>query len=91
VRGTVLHTPGHTPGSLSLHLAGGALIAGDLLMGGHLGGMVQPTRPRYHYIAANIDQVRASLARVLGLRPTRMYVGHGGPLAPAAITQALGL
>lgn len=37
VSGRVIHTPGHTPGSLSIMLANHDVIIGDLLMGGHLG------------------------------------------------------
>lgn len=85
VRGALLHTPGHTAGSLSLRLAGGQMLIGDLLMGGHLGGALGPTRPRYHYFAESLATVRASLARVLAHSPTRLYVGHGGPLPGAAV------
>lgn len=84
VRGRLLHTPGHTAGSLTLMLEGGAALVGDLLMGGHLGGAIGPHQPRYHYIAASLDQVRASLGRVLALGATRLYVGHGGPLEARA-------
>lgn len=87
VRGRLLHTPGHTDGSLSLLLAGGAALVGDLLMGGHLGGALAPGRPRYHYFAASREQVGASLGRVLSLGPRQLYVGHGGPLAAEAVAR----
>jgi hypothetical protein len=38
VRGRIMHTPGHTPGSISLVLDDGAALVGDLLMGGWLAG-----------------------------------------------------
>jgi glyoxylase-like metal-dependent hydrolase (beta-lactamase superfamily II) len=87
--GRLLHTPGHTPGSLSLLLEDGQLLAGDLLMGGHLGGAIAPGLPRAHYFAASLSQARQSLARVLALGATRLYVGHGGPLEATAVARRL--
>lgn len=85
VRATVIETPGHTAGSVTVALAGGEAIVGDVLMGGHLGGTFRPGVPRYHYFAEDLGQVRASIAAILGLRPTRLFVGHGGPLDPGAV------
>ncbi|HMQ29241.1 MAG TPA: MBL fold metallo-hydrolase [Chloroflexaceae bacterium] len=89
VRGRLLHTPGHTPGSVSLLLEGGQALAGDLLMGGHLGGALAGRRPRYHYFAASMEQVRASLGRLLAAGATRLFVGHGGPLEAAEVRQRI--
>jgi glyoxylase-like metal-dependent hydrolase (beta-lactamase superfamily II) len=80
VAANVIHTPGHTPGSVSVVTDGGDVIAGDLLGGGLLYGLLLPERPRYHYFASDLAAVRASIRRVLDRTPTRIYVGHGGPL-----------
>ena len=85
VRATVLHTPGHTAGSVSLRLASGDMLVGDLLMGGMMGGHIRSHVPAYHYFAADRAQLRASLTEVVALAPPRLYVGHGGPLALADV------
>jgi glyoxylase-like metal-dependent hydrolase (beta-lactamase superfamily II) len=83
--GMVLHTPGHTPGSLSVLINQHDAIAGDLLMGGLFAGKLFLTRPRQHYFADDPAQVRSSVQRLLGMGAKRLYVGHGGPLDPARI------
>jgi len=84
---TVVSTPGHSPGSVALLLPEGALIAGDLLRGGYLGGRIAPQRPMLPFFATDLTQLRASLAQVLKLPFTTMYVGHGGPLTAQAVRQ----
>ena len=87
---TIIPVPGHSPGSVALLFSGGALIAGDLLRGGFLGGRLAPHRPNLPFYAADLPQLRASLDRVLGLPLTAIYVGHGGPLAAAAVRRRFG-
>ncbi|MCA9993934.1 MAG: MBL fold metallo-hydrolase, partial [Anaerolineales bacterium] len=91
VPGRVIHTPGHTAGSISLLLDDGQAIIGDVLMGGMMGGAFRPTRPGYHYFADDLAQVRQSINRLLGCDPTRLYVGHGGPLQPDAVRQFMAI
>jgi hydroxyacylglutathione hydrolase len=81
VAARVVHTPGHTGGSISLLFANGDAIVGDVMMGGHLGGTFAPTKPRYHYFIDNRDTVHASIRRLLDLGVERFFVGHGGPLS----------
>ena len=81
VAGRIVHTPGHTVGSISLLLDGGEAIVGDVLMGGELGGNLLPGRPSLHYFAQDPDQVRRSLDLILEQAVHTLYVGHGGPLA----------
>jgi glyoxylase-like metal-dependent hydrolase (beta-lactamase superfamily II) len=85
VAGAVLHTPGHTAGSVSILLDSGEAIVGDLLMGGYLGGTVRARHPMYHYFAEQFELLGPSLAQVLGQHPHTLYVGHGGPLAAYAV------
>jgi glyoxylase-like metal-dependent hydrolase (beta-lactamase superfamily II) len=68
----VLHTPGHTQGSICLHFAPlKLLIAGDTLFAGSIGRTDLP--------GGNFDQIIASLrTRVLTLPDeTRVLPGHG--------------
>jgi glyoxylase-like metal-dependent hydrolase (beta-lactamase superfamily II) len=85
IAGRVIWTPGHTAGSVSILLADGELIAGDLLMGGYAGGYVRPSVPGYPYFLDDLGQTHASIEKILSLPLSRVHVGHGGPLAPAAI------
>lgn len=90
VAGTVLATPGHTPGSLSVLLPDGDAIIGDLLMGGYAAGKLRPHVPNDHYFIDDLAQARASLRMVLGHDPQRLYVGHGGPLRAETVRARFG-
>jgi len=76
----IIFTPGHTPGSVSVITADGETVVGDLIGGGPLLGLFQPTKPRYHYWASSMDDVRASLKILFARTITKIHVGHGGPL-----------
>jgi glyoxylase-like metal-dependent hydrolase (beta-lactamase superfamily II) len=77
---TVLHTPGHTPGSISILFEDGRAIAGDLMMGGSLGGAFHPLDPGYHYFAEDLTELRRSIRKLLDRGAKTIYLGHGGPL-----------
>lgn len=81
----ILHTPGHTAGSVSVLLENGAAIVGDVMMGGYLGGNLFATHPKYHYFAENFAQISQSIAALLAAGAQTFYVGHGGPLTRAAV------
>lgn len=85
IAGRILHTPGHTPGSISLLLDSGQAIIGDVVMGGYLGGAVRPHQPNDHYFAEDFAATRQSLGQLLAHNPQTLYVGHGGPLAAAHV------
>ena len=87
VAGTVLHTPGHTRGSVSIVLDSGDAIVGDLLMGGYLGGQVRPGKPNFHYFAEDAAEAMRGLDRVLAVARGWLHVGHGGPLAHAEVAR----
>jgi glyoxylase-like metal-dependent hydrolase (beta-lactamase superfamily II) len=80
VEGTILHTPGHTAGSISVLLPRGAAIVGDVMMGGYIGGNLSGARPNYHYFADNLPAVDRSIRALLDAGVQTFYVGHGGPL-----------
>ncbi len=79
VAAQVLHTPGHTPGSITVHFDTGEMIVGDLVRG-HL---LQPRRPAPPFVALDLDQNWQSLARLMALGPREIHVSHWGPLKPA--------
>ena len=80
----VLHTPGHTPGSICLICGEDDLITGDTLFDGNYG--------RYDLWGGNYDCLVASM-RELGTLPERMtiYPGHGGTAKLGASLRATGL
>ncbi len=80
VSGHVVATPGHTAGSVSVFIEGGELIAGDLLMGGMLGGYLQAREPELTYFIDDLPQNLASIQAILDLPIQTVYTGHGGPL-----------
>jgi glyoxylase-like metal-dependent hydrolase (beta-lactamase superfamily II) len=85
VDGRVVMTPGHTAGSVSVLLAGGEAVVGDVLMGGVMGGAFQASKPNLHYFVQDADQLRQSLGFLLAQPLHALYVGHGGPLAADAV------
>lgn len=69
VRLTVIHTPGHTPGSICLY-APGHLLTGDTVFSGSVG--------RTDFAGGDPHAMRTSVARLAGLPDdTRIYPGHG--------------
>lgn len=77
--GSVVWTPGHTKGSITLFLNGPRVaIVGDLLRG-RRGKLVEPM------LMESIAQTHASVGRVLELGPELICPGHGNPLPPSAV------
>ena len=72
----VVHTPGHTPGSLCFHLPdAGVLFTGDQF----ISYQDRLSRP---FMGRESDQeaYKASLARIAGLNPDILLPGHGHPI-----------
>jgi glyoxylase-like metal-dependent hydrolase (beta-lactamase superfamily II) len=84
---TILCTPGHTPGSISILNSAGDAIIGDVIMGGIVGGNLFPHKPNFHYFADDMPQTLASLDTILAQTSGTLYVGHGGPLAHADVAK----
>ena len=70
---TVLHTPGHTPGSICLLCdEQKVLFSGDMLFQGAIGSTA--------FVLGNDADMVRSCARLTELDPElRVYPGHGGP------------
>lgn len=67
---TVIHTPGHTPGSISLYSAEGIVITGDTLFAGSIG--------RTDFPGGSITDMRSSFRKLMGLPDkTAVFSGHG--------------
>lgn len=85
----VIETPGHSAGSVSLLLPGGAALVGDLVIGGFLGGLLKRRRPRLPYFAEDLALLKDSLKDLVGLAPGRWWLGHGGPVEAAEVARRL--
>lgn len=85
IRFQVLHTPGHTPGSVCLYDAeNGILFSGDTLFRAGFGRTDLP--------GGSASQLRASLHRLFTLpRDVRVYPGHAGSTAIGTEMQRYGL
>ncbi len=68
----------------------GDLLAGDLLMGGYLGGYVLERTPGLTYFIDDLGQNLASIRAITELSVNQVYVGHGGPLDIAQIRRKFG-
>lgn len=77
---TVIHTPGHTPGSICLyHQETKSLFTGDAFV--NLGGKPRgPVAP----FSSDIRQARRSLARLAELDVEIIYFAHGGTIREGA-------
>jgi hydroxyacylglutathione hydrolase len=76
IAGRVIHTPGHTPGSVSVLLDSGEAIVGDMVIGDFLRLLRQPGPP---IVAWDPERNWKSVRQLLTLSPRIVYVGHGGP------------
>lgn len=66
---TVWHTPGHSPGGISL-LGNDCVFTGDTLFAGDIG--------RYDLLGSSLKELKASLTRLMTLPDAcRVYPGHG--------------
>jgi glyoxylase-like metal-dependent hydrolase (beta-lactamase superfamily II) len=72
----IIHTPGHTAGSICLFQPGKVLFAGDALRSDQSGN----PRPPSKMISADIVQAKASVGIIAGLDFDTLLVGHGAPV-----------
>jgi len=80
----VVNSPGHTPGHVSfLDERDNSLLAGDAFttqMGLLAAGVFRLTFPFPALFSWNAERAAASAAKLAGLKPTRLAVGHGATL-----------
>lgn len=73
---TIIHTPGHTRGSISVYAPGKVIFVGDALRSDSRGNPVPPSR------ALSLDRVQASasVAAISRLQFDMCLTGHGAPV-----------
>ncbi len=74
IPGSVIHTPGHTEGSLSVLLETGDAIVGDLTMN----AFFLCLKPRPSVFTCNISKLRDSWDNLIMNGAKMIYPGHGG-------------
>ena len=84
VDATVLHTPGHTDGSISVLLDGGDVLVGDLLSR----ALLHRGTPAPGMFAVDSEAMDASIRRILGLTPSLTYASHSRPFPLSALRAA---
>jgi hydroxyacylglutathione hydrolase len=75
VAGRVVHTPGHSPGSVSVLLAGGEAFVGDLAMN----GPPMCLKPSFGIFAHDPERVPSSWRTLVELGARIVYPAHGRP------------
>lgn len=85
IPGKVIHTPGHTSGSVSVLLERGDAFVGDLAMN----GLPLRLRPGLPIFAQDLPAVRESWKRLLDLGARTVYPAHGEPFSADIIRKAL--
>lgn len=92
VHGHARHTPGHTAGSISVELAGGDALVGDLLASGILlGGLVRKGRAIRPPFEDDPQMVARELRRLVATGARRFHLGHGGPLDAVEVSRHAGV
>ena len=85
VPGTVVYTPGHSPGSVSIVLDSGEAFVGDLAMN----GLPLTRGPDLPIFAEDIEMVRESWKKLLKLGVTQVFPAHGKPFDVSVIERKL--
>ena len=85
IRGRVVTTPGHTPGSVSVVLASGEAIIGDVLRG----SMVWPNRARPAFFCHDPDLNARSIVRLAREGLLRCHPGQFGSFPAAQLGRYL--
>jgi hydroxyacylglutathione hydrolase len=77
ISGRLLHTPGHTGGSMSLLLESGEAFVGDLAMS----GFPRITGPGPFVLGEDIHAMKRSWQILLDAGAVKIYPGHGKPFS----------
>ena len=85
INGSVLHTPGHTEGSMSILLETGEAFVGDLAMNGPP-MRIGPGKPLF---ATSDTQTCESWKRLLDLGARTIYPSHGNPFPASELEKRL--
>ncbi len=72
----VIHTPGHTPGSIALYRGDGTMFSGDTLLSDEKGRV----KPPANNMSLDYNQALASAEKIKSLHYKNLLTGHGQPV-----------
>ena len=75
---TIIHTPGHTDGSVSVYIPGEALLVGDALRTTESGSLRLPA------MTLDLERAKESIRKISALSYSCLLPGHGPPIKPDA-------
>jgi glyoxylase-like metal-dependent hydrolase (beta-lactamase superfamily II) len=78
---TIIHTPGHTEGSVSVYIPGEALLVGDALRTTRFESLRLPA------MTLDMERAKESIKRISELTYTCLLPGHGPPIKHDASTK----
>jgi hydroxyacylglutathione hydrolase len=78
---TIIHTQGHTDGSVSVYIPGEALLVGDALRTTRNESLQLPP------MTIDLEKAKESIRKISDLSYTCLLPGHGPPLKPDASTK----
>ena len=74
VAGKIIHTPGHTDGSISVLLDSGQAVVGDLFSAKKA---KQGTKANYPFIYSDLDAIKISMRKLINQGGKQFYNAHG--------------
>lgn len=86
VAATVVHTPGHTAGSVSVLLEDGRALVGDLAMNGLPSSPFKPTPP---IVAQDLALLARSWITIHERGAATVFPGHGSPFSWASLIMSM--
>ncbi len=86
IDGKIIHTPGHTPGSISVILDSGEAFVGCMAHNG-FPFRIQPGLPIY---ALDIEEIKKQWKILIDSGIKMIYPGHGKPFPVEIIKKSLG-
>ena len=78
---TIIHTPGHTDGSVSVYIPGETLLVGDALRTTENGSLRLPA------MTLDMERAKESIRKISELSYNCLLPGHGSPVKPDASTK----
>ena len=72
--GIIIHTPGHTDGSISVLLNSGHAVVGDLFSGKKA---KQGTKANFPFIYSDLDAIKVSMRKLIDQGGKQFYNAHG--------------
>jgi len=79
LKATVLHTPGHSQGSISIYTSEGDLFCGDLLNNNK--------KPEKASLVQDAEQLEASTQKIRALKTSTVHPGHGRSFTMNELTE----